>query len=195
MQTLFLASDPPSAADWMTAIGTVGTAVLALVSVGVTILLAYRDRKQTQATFNIERADAAQRLQDERDRHRQDVERAERQLAEERERTAQELVRQHHLQLLSQLVECLAEYGDGNPSPHWMVSQQRLRILLQMLPDGTATLLKHWFQVEMGTEDRNRLGEIGQAHGGSIAQQPPRDWVYEELARNARELASGVTRA
>jgi hypothetical protein len=74
----------PSTADWMTAWGTLFTAIGALVAVAVTIWLASRDRRDGEKARIEERARHERELAEERKRSAQDREDAERRLAEER---------------------------------------------------------------------------------------------------------------
>jgi hypothetical protein len=99
MVVVFAASAPsaagPSAADWLTAWGTLGTAVFAVAAVVVTIVLAARDRrdarllriedqKNHELELGEERLRFARELGEEQERSLRDREDAERRLRDER---------------------------------------------------------------------------------------------------------------
>lgn len=74
----------PSAADWLTAWGTLGTAVFAVAAVVVTIVLAARDRKNHELELGEERLRFARELAEAQERSLRDREDAERRLRDER---------------------------------------------------------------------------------------------------------------
>jgi len=86
-----LSGGGPTSADWMTAWGTLGTAVVAVAALLVTMWLAWRDRQRDEAIRNEEKKRHDDELDAERDRHEreraEDLARYERGLAEERERS------------------------------------------------------------------------------------------------------------
>jgi hypothetical protein len=64
---LLPASAPPSAADWLTAGGTVGLALLAFVTIVVTLLLTRSERDRAERRLEDERVRAEDRLREERE--------------------------------------------------------------------------------------------------------------------------------
>lgn len=183
MHIITLAADKPtSLADWIIAWGTLLAAVAAVAGLGVTIVFAKRDRTE-----------AEKQLKEERTRHRGDLERTKQQLADERRRADAVQLKQYHLTVLADVAEQYSRYTGYANMPQASVAAQRLVVLLRMMPDGTATLLKHQFSVPRSPLDDSRLGEIGQQHSGVIDQPPPTGWVHEELGKNAEEIVNRPT--
>jgi hypothetical protein len=193
VQTLYLAADPPSRADWMTAWGTLLTALLAAVGLIITIVLAAKDRRRADSRLQTERTEAAERLKEERDRYEKDLARANAQLAEERARADAERLRQYNVRLLADVVEQYARFQSNAGSPESGEAIARLNVMLRMVPDGTATLLKKQFTIPLTALDGRRLGDISSERGEPVSSSPPGGWIFDELAANAKEIVAGTT--
>lgn len=170
-------TEGPSWADQAQAWGTLAAVLVALAALIVTIVLAKQDRGRAQ-----------EQLEAEREERRREREQADRELEEERRRTAGEMLRQHHLRVLMEVSEQYARSCAMSNMPQGNEANERLRVLVRLLPDGQAVLIKRRLGLELTALENSRLGDIGQRHGETIPPDPPTGWVHEELRENAEEI-------
>lgn len=169
----------PSWADQAQAWGTLAAVLVALAALIATIVLAKQDRVRAQGQL------AAERKERRRERAQADLE-----FEEERQRTAAEMLRQHHLHVLMEISEQYARSCTMRNMPKGQEANERLRVLVRLLPDGQTVLIKHRLGLPLTALESSRLGSIGQIRRESIPPDPPTGWVHEELRENAEETIS-----
>jgi hypothetical protein len=156
--------------DELTAIGTVATAGVALVGLGVTAFLAKRQAQADRRQLLEEREAAAEAMAQQR------ADEATRQGNEDLRRRAEERRR-----LLLRCGELYATWTSHNYSAQGGEAEQQLKLHLLALPGRDAVLLRRLVGMRLTAEGERKLGEIGQAHGSSIPARPDPAWVWEEI--------------
>lgn len=162
MPPIIITVDHPTAwTDILTAVGTVGTAVAAVIAIGVTVCQARTDRKT-----------AARRLAEEQERHRTD------------------LVRADHLRYLLDAAEQYARYraaGRREKSAR-TEAEARLQLLLRLLPHDNAVVLRYQFRLDLTDKEKAMLADTF-PQGIPAPDRVPEKEVYNQLAHNARSIS------
>jgi len=160
----------PTVTDWMEALGALTTAVFAIVAIAVSLRLARDERRRGR-----------RQLEAEQQRH-------EWQLGQERERLADQVRRQFHLQTLQRVVDAYTELGAVPDSPAGHPAYGRLQVDLRALPDDVASLLRLQYGIADGLAAHRKRTGIAQARSAEPIRPVPADWIFAELADDALRL-------
>ncbi|WP_269857963.1 hypothetical protein [Streptomyces sp. RPT161] len=197
----------PNGVDIATAVGTVATAVVAVAALITTIVLSVQERKRaatelerTRADadarvqeerdrFETQRVEAAAKFQEERERYQADIARAEEQLANEQRRVEAQRVKEYRLRTLESVAEQYARWEANKGQPEASEAAGRLQVLLRLLPDGIAPILKNELSLVEEPLDRAFIDQLFLEKSGNIPKPFPSTGIYADLARCAQQIA------
>jgi hypothetical protein len=171
--SLIAGAQPPSATgiqwtDVLTAIGTVGATIAAVVGLLLNQQSAKRDRRTAAA-----------------------------ELEAERKRSASEAEQRYLLTTLSLVTDSFAVYkAYGATDERGQIAFRKLRVYLNILPDDVATLIRHELGIAMSKMSEETLLAFAKERGWTLnaeavrsgTVEPAARWAYEELAENSAHI-------
>jgi hypothetical protein len=161
---------PVAWTDVLTAVGTVGVAVLALAALLATIILAMRDRRLSERRLREEREQSEARLKEVRSA----------QILNEQ--------RQFIVQTLLIVNDLYREYIDDESSRKTAEVAARLSIYLNLLPGSMCTLIRYMLGHAFDAKAKMKAEKIANQHGAGLTRHVSPVWVYEELAEDIRHV-------